>query len=575
MTDQASITAAAERIGKEFGRLDLLINNAAISNTGLRPGMTIAEYAKSTRPSNVSLDEVRAVWETNVFGVLAVYQAMLPLLRKAPAARIVNVSSGVGSLTMNSDAACPYRSIFGPVYPASKTALNAMTLAMAIELESTGIKVNAVSPGFTKTNLNNYQGTETVAEGAARGGARCAARPGRPDWYVLAREARTAPVVIGKGQAFRSAHPLLLCLLSSRTLNFDPKTLGHAQPLFWRPRVEDIKRIRDQLDVIEASAPELSGRLDRSRVAVVGHSMGGRTSPGLRGSLGPLPKTVPHLSREPMSELAHDEHDLAPMMALMGDEIGQHMAHVKRQVAPCIRRRRRNLSVPLEPQGQQAGDPAAAALQGADQLRAGHPVPVNRWRHRNTVRLPESLYPHAARIVDMASEHPNRAPRRTRDSSVPQCSGELLDQEGCDAVGRRPSRQNAVMKWRSPRLHGSAPNVLTPNDLAPRPVVVQLSRLLVRDRPFPSSARQAASQQVSGAMDALSISVQNVGVDHNGSNVVVAQQPLILIIDGEGVKQSLAQSVRHCRRAVQPGRARNRQGSATSWLMSDSHGRGW
>jgi NAD(P)-dependent dehydrogenase (short-subunit alcohol dehydrogenase family) len=110
---------------------------------------------------------VRAVWETNVFGALAVYQAMLPLLREAPAGRIVNVSSGVGSLTTNSDPAFPYRSIFGPVYPASKTALNAMTLAMAIELETTGIKVNAVSPGFTKTNLNDYAGTETVEEGAA------------------------------------------------------------------------------------------------------------------------------------------------------------------------------------------------------------------------------------------------------------------------------------------------------------------------------------------------------------------------------------------------------------------------
>src|ERR1700722_20175105 len=167
VTDKASIAAAAERIRKEFGCLDLLVNNAAISNTSKLPGMSIGEYAKLTRPSNVSLDEVRVVWETNVFGVLAVYQAMLPLLRESPAARIVNVSSGVGSLTMNSDPASPWRSIFGPVYPASKTALNAMTLAMAIELESTGIKVNAVSPGFTKTNLNNYAGTETVEEGAA------------------------------------------------------------------------------------------------------------------------------------------------------------------------------------------------------------------------------------------------------------------------------------------------------------------------------------------------------------------------------------------------------------------------
>ncbi|WP_437529471.1 SDR family oxidoreductase [Sorangium sp. So ce726] len=166
VTDRASIAAAAKRIREELGRLDVLVNNAAISHTGRRPGMTVEEYARSTLASNVSLDELRAVFETNVFGVVAVFQAMLPLLREAPAARIVNVSSGAGSLTMNADPSFPWRSIFGPVYPASKTALNAMTLAMAIELESTGIKVNAASPGFTKTNLNDYSGTETVEEGA-------------------------------------------------------------------------------------------------------------------------------------------------------------------------------------------------------------------------------------------------------------------------------------------------------------------------------------------------------------------------------------------------------------------------
>jgi NAD(P)-dependent dehydrogenase (short-subunit alcohol dehydrogenase family) len=166
VTDGASIAAAAKRIRDELGRLDVLVNNAAISNTSKRPGMSVEEYAKLTRPSNVSLDEVRAIWETNVFGVLAVTQALLPLLRAAPGARIVNVSSGVGSLTRTSDPAYPYRAIFGPGYAASKTALNAMTLAMAIELESTGIKVNAASPGFTKTNLNGYAGTETVEEGA-------------------------------------------------------------------------------------------------------------------------------------------------------------------------------------------------------------------------------------------------------------------------------------------------------------------------------------------------------------------------------------------------------------------------
>jgi NAD(P)-dependent dehydrogenase (short-subunit alcohol dehydrogenase family) len=114
VTDQASITSAAERVRNEFGRLDVLIQNAAISNTKRRPGQSVEEYAKTMRPSNVAIDEMRAVWDTNVFGVLAVYQAMLPLMRKTPGSRIVNVSSGVGSLTTNSDSAIPYRAIFAP-----------------------------------------------------------------------------------------------------------------------------------------------------------------------------------------------------------------------------------------------------------------------------------------------------------------------------------------------------------------------------------------------------------------------------------------------------------------------------
>ena len=166
VTDQASITAAAKRIRSELGRLDVLVNNAAISNTSKLPGMSVQDYAKLTRPSNVSLDEMRAVWETNVFGVLAVTQAMLPLLRESSDARIVNVSSAVGSLTSNADPAYPYHQMFSPVYPASKAALNAITLAMMVELESTGIKVNLVSPGFTRTNLNGYAGTQSVEEGS-------------------------------------------------------------------------------------------------------------------------------------------------------------------------------------------------------------------------------------------------------------------------------------------------------------------------------------------------------------------------------------------------------------------------
>jgi NAD(P)-dependent dehydrogenase (short-subunit alcohol dehydrogenase family) len=165
VTDGASIAAAAERIRREPGRLDLLVNNAGISKTTERR-LGSPEYAASSQASNASLDEIRAVWETNVFGVLAVYQAMLPLLRESPDARIVNVSSGVGSLTTNADPAYPYHAMFGPIYPASKAALNAMTLAMMVELESTDIKINLVSPGFTKTNLNGYAGAESVEDGS-------------------------------------------------------------------------------------------------------------------------------------------------------------------------------------------------------------------------------------------------------------------------------------------------------------------------------------------------------------------------------------------------------------------------
>src|SRR5262249_42534695 len=129
----------------EFGRLDVLVNNAAISHAG-KPGKSLEEIAASGRLSVASLEEVRAVFETNVFGVIAVTQAMLPRLREAPAGRIVNVSSTSGSLTLNSDPKNPHRSMFG-TYSSSKTALNAITLAFASALESTGIKVNAACPG--------------------------------------------------------------------------------------------------------------------------------------------------------------------------------------------------------------------------------------------------------------------------------------------------------------------------------------------------------------------------------------------------------------------------------------------
>ena len=143
----------------------MLVNNAGISHAG-KPGRSLEEIVKAGRASVASIDEVRAVFETNVFGVIAVTQAMLPLLREAPAGRIVNVSSTGGSLTWNSDPTNPHRSMFGATYSPSKTALNAITLAFAFELESTRIKVNAACPGFTATDLNSFRGTRSVEEAA-------------------------------------------------------------------------------------------------------------------------------------------------------------------------------------------------------------------------------------------------------------------------------------------------------------------------------------------------------------------------------------------------------------------------
>ncbi|WP_226163966.1 SDR family NAD(P)-dependent oxidoreductase [Hymenobacter terricola] len=165
VTQPASIAAAAARVRMEFGRLDVLVNNAAIAQAG-QPGRSNEEIMRDSRASSASLDEVRAVFETNVFGVIAVTQALLPLLREAPAARIVNVGSPIGSLTLNADPAFPYRAGYSVVYAASKTALNAVTLAFAIELAPTNIKVNVASPGYTKTAMNNFEGTDTVAQGA-------------------------------------------------------------------------------------------------------------------------------------------------------------------------------------------------------------------------------------------------------------------------------------------------------------------------------------------------------------------------------------------------------------------------
>lgn len=165
VTDKKSIENAVSKVKQDFNRLDLLVNNAAISHAGA-PGRTLEEILEANRPSVCSVDEMRTVWETNVFGVVEVTQAFLPLLRKASGARIVNVSSGLGSLTLNRNPENPYAKHFELIYGASKTALNAVTVAFANELEASSIKVSAVSPGFTATALNNFQGTDTVEEGS-------------------------------------------------------------------------------------------------------------------------------------------------------------------------------------------------------------------------------------------------------------------------------------------------------------------------------------------------------------------------------------------------------------------------
>lgn len=152
VTDQASIAAAAERVRKEFGRLDVLIQNAAITTTS-DDTQTPQEYVKANRPSIVSLEEMRAIWDTNVFGVLSVYQAMVPILRDTPKSRIVNVSSGGGSLTLNSDPNSSLRQFFDTTYAASKTALNALTLAMAIELEPMASRLMQYPPATPRRSL--------------------------------------------------------------------------------------------------------------------------------------------------------------------------------------------------------------------------------------------------------------------------------------------------------------------------------------------------------------------------------------------------------------------------------------
>jgi len=144
VTDLRTIADAAEEVTRKFGRLDILVNNA---------GVFIDDFAK--KPSEQSLETWRTTFDTNLFGVVAITQAFLPLLRKSDAGRIVNVSSGLGSLTLHSDPASPIYDYKVPAYNISKTALNGWTVHLAYELRDTPIKVNAIHPGSVKTDMNS------------------------------------------------------------------------------------------------------------------------------------------------------------------------------------------------------------------------------------------------------------------------------------------------------------------------------------------------------------------------------------------------------------------------------------
>ena len=149
-----SIAAAAETILAEHGRLDILVNNAGIVD------------AEDGPPTSGSPDAARRIMDTNFVGTLAVTQAMMPVLRRSTAARIVNLSSSLGSLALNGDPASPYYSARLIGYNASKAALNMLTVQLAEELRGTLHVINSVSPGFVKTDLTGHNGFMTPEEGA-------------------------------------------------------------------------------------------------------------------------------------------------------------------------------------------------------------------------------------------------------------------------------------------------------------------------------------------------------------------------------------------------------------------------
>ncbi|MFI9385947.1 SDR family NAD(P)-dependent oxidoreductase [Kutzneria sp. NPDC052558] len=147
VSEDASVAAAAELVEAEYGRLDVLVNNAAITGGGANDVATM-----------------QTVFNTNVFGVIRMIDAFTPLLRRSAAPRIVNVSSSVGSLDFVTG---PNNQLpFMLPYPTSKSALNAVTVQYARELGKEGFKVNAVCPGYCATDLNHFSGHRTPAQGA-------------------------------------------------------------------------------------------------------------------------------------------------------------------------------------------------------------------------------------------------------------------------------------------------------------------------------------------------------------------------------------------------------------------------
>jgi NAD(P)-dependent dehydrogenase (short-subunit alcohol dehydrogenase family) len=147
VTDDGSVAGAVETVGG----LDVLVNNAGISGGRIVPG-------------EATVDDMRKVYETNVFGPVRVLHAFIPLLERSPAPVIVNVSSGVGSLALASDPASPLSQANYPVYASSKAALNMLTIRYAAAFPM--MRINSVDPGFTATDFNQHRGTQTVEEGA-------------------------------------------------------------------------------------------------------------------------------------------------------------------------------------------------------------------------------------------------------------------------------------------------------------------------------------------------------------------------------------------------------------------------